>query len=145
MKERHSLVYEGVGYPLPFFATPSLLCLEPLCDCIDPLPPCAPEAALIVMELELQCFLLPVCPTGAWRDKEWEQAVETVLPWERKSGRPLWPLSYMLGIHIQGPPTSRMNSVYSHILTNIRKKDSNYSWPNYKQIVNLMGLTWQQI
>lgn len=96
MKERNSLVYEGVGYPFPLFATPSLLCLKPHCDCIDPLPPCAPEAALIValwgFSASSSLFVLQEFgETG-----ELEQAVETALPWECRSRRPpRWPFSYM--------------------------------------------------
>lgn len=70
MKEGNSLAYEGVGCPLPFFATPSLLRLEPNCDCAaDPrLPGSPPEAALIIVICGLRRFRLPVCPPAVWRD-----------------------------------------------------------------------------
>lgn len=66
MKERNSPGYEGVGNPLPLVVTPSLLCLKPHCDCIDPLPPCAPGAALMWDS----CASFSSCfPRGAWREQ----------------------------------------------------------------------------
>lgn len=132
MKERNSLVYEGVGYPLPFFATPSLLCLKPHCDCNDPLPRCAPEAALIVViwGFSASSSLFVLQELGETR--ELEQAVETALPWERKSRRPpRWPFSY-----VGNPPpkpTGKQEELcvpYYHKYH--KKKDLSYSSPDYK-------------
>lgn len=122
MKERNSLEYEGVGYPLPFFATPSLLCLKPHCDCIDPLPPCAPEAALIVVMWGFSASSSLFVLQELGETRELEQAVETALPWEHKSRRPpRWPFSYMWEIHLQSPLVSRKNSM-SYIFTEMTKK-----------------------
>lgn len=115
MKERNSLVYEGVDSPLPLFATPSLLCLEPHCDCTDPLPPCAPEAALIVTmwDSSTSSSLFVLQELGETR--ELEQAVETAFSWERRSRRPpRWPFSYMWEIHLQSPLLNRKCPIYIH-------------------------------
>ena len=84
MKERNSLVYEGVDNPLPLFATPSLLCLKPLCDCIDPLPPRAPKAALIVAVWDSSASSSLFVLQELGETRELEQAVETAFPWERR-------------------------------------------------------------
>lgn len=129
MKERNSLVYEGVGYPLPVFATPSLLCLKPHCDCIDLLPPCAPKAVLIVAMWGFSASSSLFVLQELGETRELEQAVETALPWERRSRRPpRWPFSYMWEIHLQSPLLSRKKSV-SHIFTKIIKKDFSYNSP----------------
>lgn len=99
MKERNSLLHEGVDYPLPLFATPSLLCLKPHCDCIDPLPPRAPKAALIVAMWGFSASSSLFVLQELGETRELEQAVETALPWERRSRAraPRLPFSYMCG------------------------------------------------
>lgn len=121
VRGRNSLVYEGVGYPLPFFATPSLLCLKPHCDCNDPLPRCAPGAAIIVViwGFSVSFWLFVLQEFGETR--ELEQAVETALPWESKSKRPpRWPFSYMWEIHLRRQVASRKSSA-SHIFYKFKK------------------------
>lgn len=140
MRGRNSPVYEGVGYPLPFFATPSLLCLEPHCDCNDPLPHCAPGAAIIVViwGFSVSFWLFVLQEFGETR--ELEQAVETALPWESKSKRPpRWPFSYMWEIHLQSQVASRKNSV-SHSFYKF-KKDQCHSSPHYTMRSNVTNQT----
>lgn len=137
MKQRNSLVYEGVGYPLPLFATPSLLCLKPHCDCIDPLPPCAPGASLIVAMWGFSASSSLFVLQELGETRELEQAVETALPWECRSRRPpKWPFSYMWEIYLQSPLVHRKWPV-SHIFTKIINK---YLFQHPKQF-NVADLT----
>lgn len=139
MKERNSLIYEGVGYGHPLFATPSIWCLKSHCDCIDPLPPCAPEAALIVamwgFSASSSLFVLQeLGETG-----ELEQAVETALPWECMSKRPpRWPFSYMWEIHIQSLLLRRKQSVCCIFTKIIEKRDNQFCLTALTTAKNLM-------
>lgn len=76
LRRRGTLAHQGVGRPLPSFATPSLLRLERHRDCAaDPRlagaplePPANPEAAVIVVMRGLCRFRLLVCPPAVCRD-----------------------------------------------------------------------------
>lgn len=140
MKERNSLVYEGVGYPLPLFATPSLPCLKPHCDCIDPLPPCAPEAALIVAMWGFSASSSLFVLQELGETRELEQAVETALPWERRSRRPpRWPFSYMWGNPPPKPSDKQEEARVPYIHKDC-KKDLSCSSPDYRLRSNSVSL-----
>lgn len=111
MKERNSLVYEGVGYPLPLFATPSLLCLKPHCDCIDLLPPCAPKAALIVAIWGFSASSSLFVLQDLGETRELEQAVETTSMGAQVKETPKMAfLIYCMWEMLQSPLLSRKKS-----------------------------------
>lgn len=81
----------------PYLRPPPLLCLKPHCDCIDPLPACAPRAAVVV-EITASSY---VCPTGAGRDWGIGTSCRNSTSWEHRSRRPpRWPFSYMWEIQL---------------------------------------------